>query len=252
MYKLEKVGEIGFGNDLHSIYKNQNLILANEIKEFVKNSQLDKNKLLISLNLKFDASKHFKSDFGIFYKKSKNSLQILDLVERHNFFGSGADSNYTRPSVHFNFAEFSITNRNDEMLLNLSIGGKLICLYFDENGNYVNRDYNINLDEFSQVVTQPLVILEKFKKILKTKFGNSFEFFKNIFYTSDYCIIPCVNSDSFGFAIKNNRVGRNDYQNYKGDTIYKKPAKTECKNFEDLWEYLLNILPENFKTSMQF
>lgn len=266
MYKLENIGSIGYGNNTHSMYKNQNENLVKEIVEFANRIKIPKrydiltssqqseydNKLKI-LNQKFDASKHFIEDFGIVYHhdSSYQHLQYLYILAheyRESFFGSGADSDFTRPAPHFNFSTFSTRTCNGELTFVIHRGGKIMCLYFDEIGNYLNRDYNINLNYFNQVAVSPTLILNDYKEYLKKCFGNIIEYDGKKFYTDKYCFYSSIGSESFGFNYKYVRDCGDGYQNYKGEKIIRKPKKTELKDFDFVWEYLMNLVPTHFKT----
>jgi hypothetical protein len=254
MNTLKYIGSLGQGADTHSIYENPNPDLIAEIKKFKSDYVsmfLTSNPKLLKLNLKFDAAKHFKEYFGLLYEYNPNNptyLNILDLKSRHNFFGEGETADYTRPAVYFNLIEYAIRDTYDNFKFYIRCDGTTMGLFFDDFGNFVNRDYNLNLNKYSQTVISPTVILDKYKNDARLKFGESFEFAKNAYYSKDYRIVPYCSEHDFGFSIQKKRFDADGYQNHKGEKIYRITTQTVTKTFDELWEHLMTLLPSNFKT----
>lgn len=77
----------------------------------------------------------------------------------------------------------------DEDLFSISYqekaGGRIMFCFFDENGNYVNRDYNIDIVEMSKEKpkTHKDII-----NIVSKKLKNTYQFCNNTWYTENYAL----------------------------------------------------------------
>lgn len=235
MYKLEKIGSFCIGSDNMSIYKNPNL----KIVEYIKTCGLD----LVTMNRRFDACDQFKKCFGILYQKGFNSIMILDLDSRHAVhLDNDLSENFTKPAQHWTKRHYRFLNLVDSLKFERLGSSNLMCLYFNADGNFVNRDHNINLNTFTDEVYTIENLVEEFKSFVELKIGNNIMFSESeqSYLTDEYYIKQYYYNDKFTFEFIKKRQNKNDYQNYKGEPIYKKPKNTVDINFETFWEKTFN------------
>ena len=293
---------IGTWSDTHSIYKNPDEELRQEIagvtvdqsevmvgfperswkitkKEgdeyrcesgrdisYFKKEEVEKalsEKLEQERNRRYLAYKYFKKNFGI--------LSYLSEYE---------DDNFSRCNLHKidlvnpifiggNFNSLSVEHYNNFYEYNLSCGGKQridgihisVCppygssmkLYFDSDGNYVNRDYNIDLNKYELKDISPSILFDKFKQRV-LDLGNKIrplQYSKGKYFTKEYCLIPFFENEQEKYTLGINVIPVRDdgksYQEYPGAKIYKKPSRIEEKTAEDILSDTLALMSDAFK-----
>lgn len=225
--------------------KNVQYFPVSEVEEKLKGSAEE------SRNKKFQAYSYFKDCFGTVsclreYKGRPCHLSVLDItkaIPMGSIVGIGDDLDTT--SVNFYNTEFRYEIETYQALgIEISAVGTSMCLYFTEEGDFINRDYNVDLSTYENRVISPSVILDEVKQLLKEDLGSSkVETDGKKFYTSKKCYIPYVKYDGIGFEVIPVRSNGTSYQVYSGDPIYKKPADSKLKpaTIEDMLSLFDNV-----------
>lgn len=218
---------------------------------YFKVSDVEKNRIEYieeQRNSKFLAFEHFKSCFGIITEYTPNyNLSILDLTDGMSMgriVGMNTNINTMSVEAYFTQYEYEI-NKYQELSLKCGVHGQNMCLYFTPYGDFINRDYNINLENYSQDTISPTVILNELKTLIYNEVGEkTLEYSKGIYYTSTHCyvIYTSEKNNEFGIEVIPVRHDGKSYQIHSGYTIYKKPAKTVQKTVNELWDELMSAL----------
>lgn len=263
----------------YSIYKNKNTRLVNEIRKFKTNKlfyftgikreeYVIKNKInqdeylcellnsskslirtedeiacdsidthLMFVNSLFKVSDYFTENFGIIKSKGIIINNIIDLKkynENFNFYVDGVSP------ILFN-ETYSKDKYGDIFIeINHSMQYSNFHIYFNLDGNYVIRNYNMPiLDELHISFKQ---FLENcFKEILSIgdlEYINNFWFNEEyVYYIDDiYESYQSYSRNKISIKTIKKRDYGNGYQNNIGENIIKKPKKTTRVNSEHLLE----------------
>ncbi len=209
-------------------------------------------------NQKYQAYNYFKNAFGIisfFYdEKGYMKLRKIDLQSAFSTLDMvtpGVTNKVNTMSVQFynNFYEYELS----DIELTYREMGCTLNLYFNSDGDYVNRDYNENLNQYKCEDISPKILYESFKnKILKI---GKLQHCKGKYYTDKYCFIPYFYEERGEFKLGVEKVPVRDdkksYQEYSGQPIYKRPAKTDEVNSSHLWETILKLMPDEFALAFE-
>lgn len=203
------------------------------IKE-VKKALLEQAEL--QRNLKFPAYKHFKNAFGILSKliKEKNywNLNVLNIVDNAKI-----GFEFRPMSVeHYRFSYEGELNFQDDFSLKFQKSCPNMCFYFTSDGDYINRDYNEDLNTFNCEEISMKILLDEFKnKILNLK---EVGFFRGNYY---------IGKRKYQISIN-----REDHELYNeiefglyGTEVKAKPKKMEFKSGEDIWNEIEKLIPED-------
>lgn len=208
-------------------------------------------------NKKHQAYQHFKKAFGIisYIKKYNNKIYGLRKIDLSGAIPFGMDEKRMFPintrSVEFyrTFFDYDLNIGDDSIYLKTSESGCSLNLYFDKNGNYVNRDYNEDFNLYECEDVSPLILFENFEKSIKKLEG--LQYSRGKYYTDKFCYIPYYNESrgdlELGVEIIPVREDGKSYQKYSGHPIYKRPAKLEYKTSEDLLEDVKSLMTPKFK-----
>jgi hypothetical protein len=216
--------------------KNIHYFKKNEIEEALK------DKFDYELNKTFLAYKHFRETYGIIsqvnkYKDELYSFTVLDLQGPINLFRDNAEFNTLSVEHYGPFCQFDI-KRYEGFIVEESNGYyKSMNLYFDSEGNFVNRNYNEDLDTYEsgdapfRVVFDALVdAVSKFREL---------KYFRGHYYVDGKKIKP------FFKEIERKEIYyKRNYGFYesKSKTI---PKKAENRTCEDLLNDIVSLLPED-------
>ena len=232
--------------------RNVQFFLKKEVAEAL-NNELERER-----NNAYPAFKYFKNCFGVISELFENkkegwgNLKIIDLRNCNDFLGAAIGMKRTTVDTmevqgYETFYTYQISPYKG-LGMEISVGGRMLNLHFDPAGNFVNRDYNENFNEFECEAISPTVIMEIFRKsfykILKKNteepllYGTGGKYF-----TDEFCIIPYSNGHGeFGFEMVPLRYDKKSYQHNSGDTIYKKPTKVQFRTLDELYNDLLSRL----------
>jgi hypothetical protein len=126
--------------------------------------------------------------------------------------------------------------------------------YTDE-GDFVNRDYNQTLQLFTQEKPDILSIYTSFQDAILLLGSLEKTSASNILYSDNFCYVPFINDDTWGIEFTLAKIPvRPDYprtyQFDRGDTIFKKPAKTIVLTVDEVLSFIetefTNKLAEKF------
>jgi hypothetical protein len=106
--------------------------------------------LKVQLNKKFPANKYFTKIFGVVsnLQKYKGELYSLHKINMGSNIGIGfgnEDVNSTDVNFYEGFFEIRF---KDTYILKVEKHCGSLCLYFNKDGDFVNRDYNEKLQEY--------------------------------------------------------------------------------------------------------
>ena len=236
--------------------RNINYFTVEEVRE-----ALDSN-LTYERNQKYQPHKYFKQHFGIISKvyKDKKSIHIekWDMVDALNtgaLVGAYQPLDPTTVEFYGNHYRVELTWYDDNIKLKASKHGSSLNMWFDENGDYVNRDYNENLNEFKNEDVDLKQVLDHWHKNLIKTYGREIEHLNGKYYFKDECLVPYVydNDDSdpeFGIEIYKSEDKGKTYKKWRSKAI-KKPKKTEWVNIEHLWNKLMEIMPKQYRNVLE-
>lgn len=213
-----------------------------------------------ALNKKFPAYMYFKKVFGVlsFYQEQIHntttyySLNKIDLNKLLYFnLNNSEESHVDTTSVqHYNnITCYNLRVYENGLDLNVSGHGQSLNLYFNREGNFVNRDYNTNLSIYERKDIDPI---ELYKKACETILGTQgpFQYYKGKFFTENVCYIISKNEESFKSGITLNgfksEYGRDTFRICEGRkyTTVKRPKKFEMKTTQDLLEFFISEIPK--------
>lgn len=192
--------------------------------------------LEINRNKKFVAFKNFKNAFGILSKLTKEekywSLSILDIVDN-----LAIGDRFSPMSVeHYKFYYEGKLNFKNDFSLKFEKRCSNMCFYFTPDGNYINRDYNENLNSFDCKEISMNILFDEFKKrVLNLK---EVGFFRGNYY---------IGSKKYQTFIT-----REDHELYntiefglQGTEVKTSPKKMEIASSEQLWMEVQKLIPKD-------
>ena len=203
-----------------------------EVKLFDK-SMIDtflKEKILDSIEKKFPISENFIKTFGKLYwvNEINNSesyktidLKILEINKTIDLFASNASNVRVFEKVtrieYWNTKEYTNTT---ELGIKVESYGHMMSLYFNKDGNLMNRDYNEDLDDYTNTPYDPKKLLELFYNDILSLGDLEYSAKSNNYFIPGYCLTIDLLESSI---IINKIPVRNDNQKSYGDKIIKKP-----------------------------
>lgn len=231
--------------------KNVKYFSVDEVKEALEEQHLSE------LNKAFPPEKYFKECFGVITSlwsdKDYYTLKRIDLVASSGLLG-GEVNNATSVNWYGNHDEFDIQCDEDEIKFEARVeGGSTMNLYFNTDGDFVNRDYNEDLNQFKNKDIHPNLALEHFKKLLMLKIKGRLQYCNGRYYTNKFCYVPfCFkeeddpNKIEFGVEIIPARDKEGMSFKAYGQPAIKRPKNTEPKTVVDLYNDLLGKLSPKF------
>jgi hypothetical protein len=209
--------------------RNTSYFPINEVKEALKDNEE------LQRNLKFPAYEYFKQSFGIVSSVEDwgdgKKVSILDL-QSHIRMG-----NYNPTSVeHYNFEYEGELSSYNELAIELSKGCTSMAIYFNENGDYMNRDYNLNLNNYECKEENLGLILEALRdKILAL---GEVMYAKGNYYAGDKKFTL--------FTEREDHELRNEFKiGYFISKVKAAPKKMEVRPASAMWEDVLSNIPED-------
>jgi len=202
--------------------------------EEVKKALVDQEAL--ERNLAFPAYKHFKDAFGIISRLRKSDygwdMEILDLTDNIKIGG-----NFNPTSVeHYKFTYSGELNFGDDFSLELRKSCNNMCLYFNSDGDYMNRDYNEDLSTFKCQEMSLKTLLDEFKKRIINL--GEIGCFRGAYYIGQKKYKLFVNREDHEIF---NKIEFGLY----GDDVKSKPKKMEFKSGEEVWLEIQKLIPED-------
>jgi hypothetical protein len=219
--------------------------------------EMRKEELLKKINTLYPVYKHFNENFGevigatkiTLFDKSKNKSDLFNRYDDQISIESELKINDYDEDI------FSIYYSNE-------FGGSIMFCFFDENGNYVNRDYNVDIVGMSK--EKPKTHADIIKMINKKLTCNTYQFYDNTWYTDNYAFrIEQIeeddddyndnddNSDNeaesfvykkIGFTMTRYKYNPNTKKYGKTYDKVKKPKNPIIHTKEQVMEYILPII----------
>lgn len=233
---------------------------------YFKNEEVERalsEKLEKERNRQYLAHKYFKKHFGIlsnfqefedetFYSCSLDKIDLVSPVFIGNNFNPISVEHYS------NFYNYHLSCGGKQRIAGIHLSvcppyGSSMKLYFDSDGNYVNRDYNVDLNLFENKDISPSILVDKFKERV-LGLGNKLrplQYSKGKYFTKEYCLIPFFENERDKYILGVNTIpvrdDGNSYQEYPGAKIYKRPAKIEERSVESLLSDTLALMSDGFR-----
>ena len=220
-----------------------------------------KDKLEYERNQKFKAFEHFKEAFGVIslFRKHEGHMMLrkidlqncIGLLGRRINLDLNAESQRvidTRGVEGYDTFYAYELNSYKGIEISASASGGTLNLFFNSEGNYVNRDYNEDILMYSCEDISPTIIFKEFeKRILAIKNLNHS---KGKYYTDTHCYIPYFYEErgdlKSGVEIVPIRYDKKTYQHMAGETIYKKPAVLEKSTSKEMLNDIKNKMTRDF------
>ena len=208
--------------------------------------EMREEELLKKINTLYPVYKYFNENFGevigdtkiMLFDKSKNKVDLFNRYDEQ-------------------IAIMSELEIDDEDPLSISYqeksGGRIMFCFFDESGNYVNRDYNIDIVEMSK--EKPKTHEDIINIVSKRLKCNTYQFCNNTWFTENYALkIKTINqnyNDNEAESLVDKKIGFTMYK-YKFNPSTKKYGKSIDKikspknpvthTKEHVMEYILPII----------
>lgn len=210
--------------------RNTSYFPINEVKEALRDDEE------LQRNLKFPAYKHFKDAFGIVSSVQDwgdgKRISILDLQSHIKVM-----HDYNPTSVeHYNMEYEGELSTYNEIAAELSRGCTSMSIYFNENGDYMNRDYNMNLNSYECKEESLGLILEELRDKLLA-YGEVV-YSRGSYYAGDKKLTFFVEREDHEL--------RNEFKiGYYITKAKSAPKKAEIRPASAMWEEVLKNIPED-------
>lgn len=216
------------------------------------------NNLKYERNQKYQPHNYFKKHFGVISKVDKHEKSMtvnrIDLVAAHpvgNLVGLYQPLDPTTVEFYWNFYKAELTWWDEQIKLEVSNHGSSLNIWFDENGDYVNRDYNENLNNFKNEDVDLNKVLDHLHKNLIKSYGKELMHLNGKYYTPSECLVPYVweghdQSPAFGINIYKTEDKGKTYKKWREKAI-KRPKKLEPVGIDHLWNKVMEIMPKSYR-----
>lgn len=159
----------------------------------------DKEKLLLKINKTYPVKDYFIDNFGDLTSFREHIVEINGgmFSNEHNY----SDSGYVMVS-------YSIYNGTKSFDFDYHKAATNCFIFFDENGNYVCRDYNINLKDYEPISLKDKSeeLKEKYLSEIRNHIGDlkiEYSERQNTYYTDEFAYqINLINSGRFDNELK--------------------------------------------------
>ena len=186
-------------------------------------------------------------DYGYDYKKYKRVYSHTHILKFKHQKESFLDKTCTYDERQIDLSFF-----RSQLSLTLKKTGNFGFMQFDEDGNFINRDYNINLNHYNGVIVDKDKIYQDLLTHLKSLGNFQYSEKTKYFYRDEFMIIPYDSFDSFDekwyeYNFRLNVIEKQNEEFYKtrGEPRFKKPKvlveKTNAEFIELLTPYLDKI-----------
>lgn len=239
------------GNEVRCVSgKNVKYFTKEEVEEYLNQKRND------AIIQEFDPISSFFEQFGHVHCVERNSFEggsSLVVKSLKGGFLPGHEGGLKEMGYVNEVERSLVVNDNGRIELKIRDGGMLVFLGFDNNGNFTNRDYNVELQRFSQESPRLEEFFEKMKKTVKRLGELEYSSKTKAFYSQTHCYVPSFRKElvegrqdpyemEFSLEAVPKRDGKDDYQQWSGYPIYKKPKVTESLSPTKVWQ----ILEENY------
>lgn len=199
-------------------------------------------KFKFELNKTFLAYKYFRETYGIIsqvreYNGELYGLTVLDLQGPINLFREDADFNTLTVESYGPFCEFDIKHYEGFIIEESNGYYKSMNLYFNKEGDYVNRNYNENLDTYQSGDAPYRVVFNALADYI-SKF-RELKYFRGNYYVAGKKIKLFFREDERSENYYKRRYG---FYELKSKSI---PKKAENRTCEDLLNDIVALFPED-------
>ena len=210
-------------------------------------------------NKKYEAFNYFTEAFGIVAQINDYQLKIINLKNMFDMGKAlgfeGGHSNTTRVEFYGGFYDYKLESYAYDGI-SMASYGESMNLYFNEDGDFVNRDYNQKLIDYECRDIKPSEFVEVFKNSLRKEYKDViFEEIKGKYYSDKVLLIPFQydkdedNRDSaFGFYTYPKHEYLKDTYKIYGESAKKKPKAEGVKiTIDEIIDKLLDSLSVELK-----
>jgi len=232
-------GDWGVNGKIESEMGDQYICMGEDGKRFfIDKSDLESMKktwILNLINKTYPVGKYFNENFGYIFGSSIIKVESPEISDDDEFSFDGLGSS------SYKEIELDIYPHNGQISFQTDGDwGSNLFMHFNEEGNYVNRDYNLNLVEMCKEKTPTLEnALKEIKKLVP---AGGYMRKDNIWYGETCAIIISTNTDEhnvFSFSIENHPIRKNNTYGRTGVKAIKKPKDTiESAGFSELLEII--------------
>lgn len=204
-----------------------------------------REKVLESIEEKFPVTEFFPKIYGkLFYRHEEKgyiSVSTLDLKGCNDFLSGG-------PSSVRGFEEtqnMSIRiEKNSYISLTARKSGETMSVYFNANGNLMNRDYNLDMTLYEQGDYDPKEIVDVFFDTLRS-IGDVEANSKNLIFFVQGFAIELEYDDNL--VLKWTPATGADTYKRSGYKAIKKPKTTQKLTSDEFVELIKNSIPDSMK-----
>lgn len=211
--------------------------------------EMREEELLKKINTLYPVYKYFNKNFGEVIGETK--ITLFDTSKnKGDYFNKYDDQIAIQSELEIsdydpNHFSISYAEKN---------GGRIMFCFFDENGNYVNRDYNVDIVGMSK--EKPKNYKDIIKIVNKTLEYDTYQFYDNTWYTDNYAFRveeieqdeefdngeESFVSEKIGFTITRYNYNPNTQKYGKSNDKIKKPKNPIIHTKEHVMEYILPII----------
>ncbi len=236
--------------------------------QYINKSYVDdmfKEYKLRTINQKYDVVDLFNKIYGVIYNntyykkkgefnicvKNINLVSKRDLLGGDNFSGDPTDVNY-----YWGLNEFSVSLYDNKYASLSNSGndcGQTMSIYFNENGDVCNRDYNEDIASYCQEKYNTEELIKYFDNFILNLEPMMFSKKTGLFYSDNYCYCPYLDYSS---RTKNElrvdiipKIKEDIYQDktsYRNNSKYKKPKDLIEQTPEQVLTYIKSKATSEF------
>ncbi len=208
--------------------------------------EIRERELLNKINRLYPVSDYFNDNFGNVIGETKIKVITLDKEANYNALDKVMAIESELEISDYNENIFSVSFSEGR-------GGSIMFCHFDINGNYVNRDYNVDIVEMSK--TKPTTKKQILNKAQKYINNPTYTYFDNTWYCEDYAMrINIIDESeqereensfvdgSVGFSIQKYPYNSNSKKYGKSYDKVKKPKEGIIHTKKDILEQIQPII----------
>lgn len=223
---------------IHSVVGDQYLCVDKKKKFFtIEKSYYEERRqrdLLNKINNLYPVHEYFNQYFGRYFG---NSCIVVSGNSEGEYDDMGKVF-YSRSEINF--------GTDGDIYLNsgYSPGHSIMFCYFDLDGNYVNRDYNIDLTRLFNTKTTPKV--KYINKITKAIPRRTYFRSENTWFTDEFAfrLDKCNSNGATEFLLKKELVRKDGRYGNRGTTPFKMPKDAVKVDWKDILEAILPLVEE--------
>ncbi len=206
-----------------------------------------REKVLESIEEKFPVTEFFPKIYGkLFYRQAEKgyiSVSTLDLKGINDFLSGGPSSVRAFEETQ----DMSIhVEKNNYISLTARKGGETMSVYFNANGNLMNRDYNLDMSLYEQGEYDTKEIVDMFFDALKEIGDVETNTKGSVFFVPGFAIEIEYVDRKEGLVMQWIK-GEGDTYKRPGYKAIKKPKTAKKLTSDEFVELIKNSIPDSMK-----